>query len=158
MSLAIRILAVVALGGLAACTVTPAPAPSVAVPVSVATVPQAEMGQLLTRQRAAQGQGPVVENARLSAAAQAHASDMVVRDYFSHTGADGSQFTQRAQAAGYGCAIAENIAFGQRSQADVVAGWMASSGHRRNILLAEAREFGIGRAGTMWVLMMGRGC
>jgi uncharacterized protein YkwD len=36
--------------------------------------------------------------------------------------------------------------------------WMNSSGHRRNILLSDARDYGLGRVGNMWVLMMGRGC
>lgn len=127
-------------------------------PAPAAVLPSPAMGPLLTAERAAQGRGPLVESARLSAAAQAHADDMVAQSYFSHTGADGSQFTARARAAGYGCVMAENIAFGQRSAQEVVAVWMNSAGHRRNILLPDAREFGIGRAGTMWVLMLGGTC
>jgi len=87
-----------------------------------------------------------------------HAEDMVAQNYFSHTGANGSRFTQRARAAGYGCAIAENIASGHPTEGAVMAAWMQSSGHRRNILMPNAVEFGIGRSGNIWVLMMGSGC
>lgn len=144
---------------IAACQPTPS-ATTTTTPAAqiVAPAPSGSMAALLNTQRAAQGRGPVSEDARLSAAAQAHAQDMVNNDYFSHTGLNGSRFTQRAQAAGYGCAVAENIAFGQRSEAEVINVWMNSSGHRRNILMGRASEFGIGRAGTMWVLMMGSGC
>ncbi|MCF2904557.1 CAP domain-containing protein [Octadecabacter sp. CECT 8868] len=116
------------------------------------------MAATLSQLRADQGLGPVVENTRLSRAAAAHAQDMVALNYFSHTGFEGSSFTDRARAAGYDCAAAENIAYGQDTQGEVVVGWMNSPGHRRNILLADATEIGVGRVGTMWVLMMGRGC
>ena len=82
---------------------------------------------------------------------------MVRNDCFSCDGLNGSSFCDRARAAGYTCAVAENIAFEQRSEADVVAQWMTSSGHRRNILLDDATGFGIGRVGNIWVLMLGRG-
>ncbi|MBU2992724.1 CAP domain-containing protein [Octadecabacter sp. B2R22] len=113
---------------------------------------------MLNAARADTGLGPVRENARLSQAARFHATDMVANDYFSHTGRTGSSFTDRARAAGYACAAAENIASGQETESEVFTTWMNSSGHRRNILLRDAREFGIGRVGNMWVLMMGRGC
>jgi len=112
----------------------------------------------LNTEREANGLGSVVPDTRLSRAAQAHARDMVANDYFSHVGANGSSFSDRARAAGYGCAAAENIAFGQRSEGEVMDEWMASPGHRRNILLRDAVQFGLGREGNMWVLMLGRGC
>ncbi|MCF2870001.1 CAP domain-containing protein [Octadecabacter sp. G9-8] len=126
-----------------------------AVPV---VVPQGQIGALLNSERAAQGLGALSEDVNLSRAAQAHAQDMVTQGYFSHEGRNGSSFVQRAQAAGYPCVAAENIANGQLSEAAVMTGWMNSSGHRRNILLPDATEFGIGRVNNMWVLMLGRGC
>ena len=116
------------------------------------------MVSLLNTERAGQGRGRLVEDPRLSRAALDHAEDMVRNDCFSHQGQTGSSFTDRARAAGYTCAAAENIAFGQRSEIEVVTEWMDSPGHRRNILLRDATEFGIGRVGNMWVLMLGRGC
>lgn len=150
-----RILIFVAVFGLAACQSAPQ---SVTPSTPVAAQPAGDMMSLLNAARAAQGRSPVVENARLSRSARDHAADMVAQGYFSHTGQNGSSFSDRARAAGYACAAAENIASGQRSEAEVMTAWMNSSGHRRNILLADAREFGIGRVDNMWVLVMGRGC
>ena len=116
------------------------------------------MMALINAERAAQGLGPVRENPRLSQAARAHAADMVANGTFSHTGSDGSRFFERAAAAGYACASAENIALGQRTEAEVMTSWMGSSGHRRNILTPDAVEFGIGRVDNMWVQLFGRGC
>jgi len=117
-----------------------------------------EIMSLLNAQRASQGRAPLQENARLSQASLAHAQDMVAGSYFSHRGRDGSSFSDRARAAGNTCAAAENIASGQRSEIEVMTSWINSPGHRRNILLSDATEYGIGRSGTTWVMMFGRGC
>jgi len=151
-----RVLWMMAIVGLVACQPTPPPAP-VAITATQA-VADGTMRTLLNRERTARGRNALVEDSRLSRAARDHAQDMVNNDYFSHTGRDGSSFSDRAQAAGYSCAAAENVAFGQRSEAEVVSGWMMSQGHRRNILLEDVTQFGIGQVGTMWVLMLGRGC
>ncbi len=145
---------------LAACGGAPAPSntSSAGAVQPVAIQSTSEMMSLLNFQRASQGLGPVQEDARLSRSAQAHAADMEANGYFSHQGQNGSRFYERAAAAGYACAAAENIASGQPSEDIVVRGWMGSDGHRRNILLSDATEFGIGRAGNVWVLVMGRGC
>ncbi len=101
-------------------------------------------------------------NAALTRAAQAHAEDMRARNYFSHrarNGPNGETFGQRA--AGAGCTIlsgAENIAFGQTSEAEVFTGWQNSSGHRRNMLGRDYTFFGLGRAGDIWVLKLSSGC
>lgn len=94
-------------------------------------------------------------------AAGAHARDMAQNDFFSHTGSNGSGIGDRARAAGYGfCFIAENIAKGQGSLDEVMAGWMGSTGHRRNILSEGAREYAVVRGeGAIWVMVLGRpGC
>lgn len=153
-------LAIVALVMATGCVsmTTTTPAPSGPAPSTQVGAPAGSMVSLLNAARAEQGLGGVREDAALSRAAIAHAQDMVANDYFSHDGLNGSHFTERAQAAGYGCAINENIAFGQQSEAEVMTSWMNSPGHRRNILSPRATEYGIGRVGTMWVLMMGSGC
>lgn len=101
-------------------------------------------------------------NAALTRAAQAHAEDMRARNYFSHrapNGPNGETFGQRASAAG--CTImagAENIAFGQSSEAEVFTGWQNSPGHRRNMLGQDYSLFGLGRADDIWVLKLSSGC
>ncbi len=63
---------------------------------------------------------------------------------FSHTGRSGSNFVARTKAAGYAKPSAENIAYGYRSAAQVVNGWMKSPGHRTNILNCKSRTVGVG--------------
>ena len=85
-------------------------------------------------------------NASLATAARNHASDMAVRNYFSHTSQDGRTFVQRATNAGYSGyrALGENIAAGQSTPESVVTGWLNSPGHCSNIMSADFRELGVG--------------
>lgn len=148
---------------LAACLIVPIPIPisAISAPVALASGPGStdEFGNLLNQARAAAGKGPVVLNPSLTTAATAQAQDLVVNDYFSHTGRNGSTVSSRARAAGYRyCLIAENIANGRRSAADVLAAWQASPGHYHNNMLPRVNEYGIGRYQDTWVLMLGRRC
>jgi uncharacterized protein YkwD len=56
--------------------------------------------------------------------------------------------------------VAENIAQGQASVAEVLGAWARSAPHRRNLLNAEIAQYGLVRApGDIWVLVLGRdGC
>lgn len=113
----------------------------------------------LNAQRQANGLPALSYNPRLSAAAQAHADDMVRNGFISHTGSDGTQPADRARRAGY-CwrNLAENIAWQIPGEANVVTQWMGSAGHRRNILDRRMDEFGVARSGdNYWVLVLGRG-
>ena len=90
---------------------------------------------------------PLRANARLQAAAQAHAADMATRNYFNHVAPDGRAPAARISASGYEWrAIAENIAAGQATPEEVVAGWLASEGHCRNLMSSAYTELGIGLA------------
>jgi uncharacterized protein YkwD len=85
----------------------------------------------------------------LTAAARAHARDMMTKGYFSHTSLDGSTFVTRVTRAGYTNwrALAENIAWGSGSYGApdaIYTGWMNSAGHKANILNGTLREIGIG--------------
>jgi uncharacterized protein YkwD len=74
-------------------------------------------------------------NQALGVAAQMHSSDMARQSYFSHHGKDGSEVADRASHAGYRwLGIGENIAAGQQSVDEVMAGWLASPGHCANIM------------------------
>lgn len=86
-------------------------------------------------------------NSKLSLAAQRHANDMAVFNYFSHTGRDGFRFTQRITAAGFRWSSAgEIIAAGQTSAISVMNSWMNSTGHRAIILGAGYTFLGGGYA------------
>ena len=78
---------------------------------------------------------PLQWNEALGNAALAHSRDMATRRYFSHRAKDGSQVGERARRAGYSWRrIGENIAFGQRTPEEAVAGWLDSPGHCANIM------------------------
>ena len=75
---------------------------------------------------------------------------------FSHTGPDGSDFSERVRAAGYDDPGGENIAQGQTSADEVMTDWMNSPGHRQNILDCSFRTLGVGEASDYWVQEFGR--
>ncbi len=90
---------------------------------------------------------------KLMDSARAKSKDMSTQNYFSHTSPTyGSPFDQmKAYGISYRSA-AENIARGQRSAEEVVNGWMASPGHRENILSSNFTHIGIGydASGHYW--------
>ena len=98
--------------------------------------------------RQQQGCGPLRLDSALVEAAGAHASDMVRRHYLDHTSPDGRDPGDRMKAAGYrGSSWGENIAAGYDSAQKVVAAWMQSDGHRKNILNCRFTTIGIGYDG-----------
>jgi uncharacterized protein YkwD len=108
---------------------------------------------LVNRERVTRGEGALRPNAHLQTAAQGHSEDMSAGDYFEHDGRHGDTPFSRMRASGYifsthiGYAIGENIAWATLWMATpraIVAGWMASPGHRANILEAKFRESGVG--------------
>jgi len=95
--------------------------------------------------REQQGCGPLRLDSSLVEAAGKHASDMVRRHYMDHTNPDGQGPGDRMSAAGYrGSGWGENIAAGYESAQKVVAAWMKSEGHRKNILNCRFTSIGIG--------------
>ena len=120
-------------------------------PATLAAMAAAQLC-LLNGERADAGLPPLKLNAKLSAAAQAYAADLVKGQYFSHTGRDGSTIRTRLGAVGYlprngGWAIGENLAWGTgalATPASIMRAWMNSPGHKENILNPEYREIGIG--------------
>ncbi len=103
--------------------------------------PLGEVVALTNRRRAEHGLGPLAWADRLAAAAQAHNDDMVRRGFFAHESPDGRSVADRVRSAGYDHrVVAENIAAGQRTTAEVVRGWMDSPVHRANSPHADVRE------------------
>jgi uncharacterized protein YkwD len=104
--------------------------------------------------RTANGLGALQPDAALTATAQGFADFMAASDQYGHE-ADGRKPAARAAAQGYEfCLVAENIAyqfsssgFSTEDLADrLVHGWEESPGHRRNMLLPQARDIGVGLA------------
>jgi hypothetical protein len=102
---------------------------------------------LVNAERAAEGLHPLNLDPNLATAARNHSEDMGLQDYFSHTSIDGRTVPERITAAGYFYnTYGENIAAGQPTPEDVIDAWMASSGHRANILNSNFCDIGVGYA------------
>jgi uncharacterized protein YkwD len=111
-----------------------------------------EYEQLANAHRARVGCGPLRWDNRTGSVAQAHADDMVRRDYFSHTNPEGQSPFDRLRAAGVTyAAAAENIAYGYPTAAGVLQGWLNSEGHRRNLENCEYTHHGVGLNRGKWV-------
>lgn len=109
--------------------------------------PQEWEQRLLTMTNAARMQAgcPALKtDQRLQRAAAQHAGDMVANHYFSHTSPDGKNPTDRAKALGFPNGVGENIAVGYATADAVMHGWLASKGHRENILNCDYTVIGIG--------------
>lgn len=104
---------------------------------------------LTNAERASAGLGALTAQADLEQAGQAYAERMVAQRFFDHVAPDGQVLGTRL--AGYDgwSTVGENLAWGTGGLATpraTVAGWMASPGHRANILNGVYREVGIGIA------------
>mgnify|MGYP006277004633 CR=1 FL=1 len=116
----------------------------------------------LNRARATSGLPPLSRHRTLDRVALRHAQDMVVNDFYGHRSADGRNVRDRVNGAGYdSCMRAENIAWGQDTQAIVLEAWLGSPSHRRNILHPKARHFGLaglhdpdGPYDPVWVMVL----
>ena len=139
--------------------------PNLIYPGQVLNIPQvadavlqyeSEVIRLVNQRRAENGLKPLTANWELSRVARYKSEDMSSRGYFSHTSPTyGSPFQMiRSFGLSYRSA-GENIAYGQRTPAAVVDAWMASSGHRANILSASYTQIGVGycAGGHYWTQM-----
>lgn len=117
-------------------------------------------GTILNNVRLDVGAGSVRYDARLDGAAQAHADDMINRNYFSHVSPEGKDVHDRIVAQGYNpSAWGENLGKGQRTEQEVLEGWQNSPSHNEMMTSKNFEEFGLGHTAdgsdTRWVLVMG---
>ena len=123
---------------------TPSSTPKATATASGAT---ARILELVNAERKKAGCSPVILNATLAKAAQAHSEDMAAHQNMSHTGSNGSSPGDRITRAGYGWSTyGENVAYGYATPERVMTGWMSSPGHKANILNCAFKEIGIGLA------------
>jgi uncharacterized protein YkwD len=108
---------------------------------------------LVNRERTTRGERPLIADAQLTRSAQAHTESMALENYLEHVGPNGETPLMRMRATGYisssrdGYEVGENIGWGtlwDGTPRAIVAAWMASAGHRANILDARFRNTGIG--------------
>ena len=107
------------------------------------------IADLTNVERSRAGVSPLRVEGRLMKAAQLQAEQMAALGRMDHVLRGGTYPApqDRLAAAGYRWrAFAENIAYGQRGPQDVTESWMASSGHRANMLNGAYTELGTGYA------------
>ncbi|WP_432496849.1 CAP domain-containing protein [Kineococcus gypseus] len=96
--------------------------------------------------RADAGCAPLTESAAVTATAAAHSAEMAATGVLTHVGLDGSSHRVRLAAGGVQAPrTAENVAQGYDA-ASVVDAWLASPGHRANILDCTLTLVGIAEA------------
>jgi uncharacterized protein YkwD len=102
---------------------------------------------------------PLAAASLLDVASLTYAQELARLDRFDHVGLDGSTAAMRVGRTGYAWRlVGENLAAGPTTAEEVVAGWLASPGHCRNLMDERFTQMGIGFAveqasesGVYWV-------
>jgi uncharacterized protein YkwD len=120
-------------------------------PTPIADDPQPQAMRVLdltNSERDKAGLPPLALSPELTAAAQGYSQVLATSGCFAHTCGPVPDLADRDAAAGYSgwTWLGENLAGGFTTPESVVAGWMASPGHRANILSANFTDIGIGVA------------
>lgn len=110
-----------------------------------AVLTQSGVLTLTNEARKAEGLPPLAGNSKLDASAKLKMEDMFNLQYFEHTSPTGKKVSDNVMAVGYDyIIIGENLALGQfENDKDLVDAWMASPGHRANILNSRYSDIGI---------------
>lgn len=141
-------------------TSSPPPAPSPATASTCTLAPadvQSSFVQLVNNARASNrncgtttygATAGLAWNAKLATAATSHSEDMAAKNYFDHTGSDGSSPATRVTQAGYTWTmVGENIAWRSPASASTtdqtMQDWLNSPGHCANIMNPQFTEIGV---------------
>jgi len=99
----------------------------------------------------------VALHAQLNTAAQLHSNDQAAAGRMQHEGSDGSKVGVRVTRAGFTWrTVGENVAWNYPDVDAVVAGWLASPGHCRNIMNTNFRFMGMGEKDLYWTQVFAR--
>jgi uncharacterized protein YkwD len=98
------------------------------------------------------GLASLSENVLLDQIASERLDDMIAKQYFAHVSPSSSSAETVAKTDGYNyIALGENLALGNfKGDTGVVAAWMASPGHRANILNTRYTEIGVAAKKTIF--------
>lgn len=87
---------------------------------------------------------PVRWDGQLQTAANVHSTDMATNNFFDHIGSNGLRLDSRISATGYAYRqVGENIAGGQQTVAQVMAGWIGSTSHCKNLMEPVFKDVGV---------------
>lgn len=103
---------------------------------------------IVNKERASAHDEPLNNSTLLESSATVKAKDILARSYFAHTAPDGKTVSDLVSDEEYEyIKVGENLALGSFfDDADVMKAWMASPGHRANILDHAYEEIGVGIA------------
>ncbi|GAB1692626.1 CAP domain-containing protein [Krasilnikovia sp. M28-CT-15] len=128
-----------------AATAAPAQAAAPAPAVAPATL-QSRLVTYTNNTRVRAGCKPIRVDQRLLLASRGHSAYQARTNKMSHIGSGGSSFGTRAKRAGYAYPQSENVAYGHRTASATMKAWMASPGHRANIVNCKAKSMAVGVA------------
>ncbi|MFS3127595.1 CAP domain-containing protein [Nocardioides sp. Bht2] len=134
------------------------PASTTRVAAKVSTAEATWEKKILTitnKHRAKAGCKALKLNTSLRKAARKHSDLMARAKTLSHQLPGEASLGKRITRAGYRNwrSVGENVAFGYPTPANMMAAWMASPGHRKNILTCKYRHLGVGvtvKNGVPW--------
>ncbi len=123
------------------------PGQKLTIPAVTTTSQETEVIKLVNAERAKAGLPALKHNWQLSRVARYKSADMANKGYFSHNSPTyGTPFQMMENFGLRFSAAGENIAYGQRTPAEVMRDWMNSPGHRNNIMSRSFTEIGVGLA------------
>jgi len=123
------------------------PGQKITIPTVTTSAQEEEVVRLVNQERAKAGLPALKINWQLSRVARYKSADMANKGYFSHNSPTyGTPFQMMENFGLRFSAAGENIAYGQRTPAEVMRDWMNSPGHRSNILSGAYTEIGVGLA------------
>ncbi len=103
--------------------------------------------ELVNKERVARGLATFKYNTNLAYCARVKSQDMIDKKYFAHNSPTyGSPFDMMEKFGLRFSAAGENIAYGQKTAAEVMNAWMNSPGHKANILSQAYTTIGVGVA------------
>jgi uncharacterized protein YkwD len=129
-------------------------------PAAIPNTEEREQVRVTNAYRALMGRRALAWNAKLQIAAQGHSEYMANTGDFGHTekGRPGRETPfDRMKQAGYEAGVSENCSMNQTDPEGTHVGWMHSSGHHRNLLMAGHREMASGLASSYWTQNFGTG-
>ena len=123
------------------------PGQKITIPTVTTSAQESEVARLVNAERAKAGLPALKINWELSRVARYKSADMANKGYFSHTSPTyGTPFQMMENFGMRFSSAGENIAYGQRTPAEVMRDWMNSPGHSNNILSRSYTEIGVGLA------------
>lgn len=123
------------------------PGQKLTIPTVTTTAQENEVIRLVNVQRSKAGLQQLKTNWQLCRVARYKSADMASKGYFDHNSPTyGTPFKMMESFGLRFSAAGENLAYGQRTPAEVMNGWMNSPGHRNNIMSQSYTEIGVGLA------------